>query len=96
MNRILFLLEFSKYFDGIYLKMFLMKRNLFCNVGNAQIWRTYNKNLNNIFRDVMIKVQNSEINVWKVIIIEKAITKSSVGQHGPSTNAKVGSGAAEE
>jgi hypothetical protein len=31
-----------------------------------------------------------------VIIIQKANTKSSVGQHGPPTNTKVGSGAAEE
>jgi hypothetical protein len=30
------------------------------------------------------------------LIIQKANTKSSVGQHGPPTNAKVGSGAAEE
>jgi hypothetical protein len=31
-----------------------------------------------------------------VIIIQKANTTSSVGQHGPPTNAKVGSSAAEE
>jgi hypothetical protein len=30
------------------------------------------------------------------ITIKKASTKSSVGQHGPPTNTKVGSGAAEE
>jgi hypothetical protein len=40
---------------------------------------------------------NSEVNnVSNVIIIQKANTKSSVGQHSPSTNAKVGSGDAEE
>jgi hypothetical protein len=41
-------------------------------------------------------IQNSEVNEENVIIIQKAITKSSVGQYGPETNAKVGSGAAEE
>jgi hypothetical protein len=35
-------------------------------------------------------------NVLNVIIIQRANTKSCVGQHGPPTNAKVGSGAAEE
>jgi hypothetical protein len=41
-----------------------------------------------------IEVQNTEVNnVYNVIIIQKANTKSSVGQHGPLTNAKVGSGA---
>jgi hypothetical protein len=34
--------------------------------------------------------------VSNVIIIQKANTKSSIGQHGPLTNVKVGSGAAEE
>jgi hypothetical protein len=43
------------------------------------------------------KVQNSEVNnVQNVITIQKAITNSSVGQHGPPTNAKVGQGAVEE
>jgi hypothetical protein len=32
-------------------------------------------------------------NVSNVIIIQQANTKYSVGQHGPPTNAKVGSGA---
>jgi hypothetical protein len=42
-------------------------------------------------------IQNSEVNnVSNAIIIQKAITKSSVEQHAPLTNAKVGSGAAEE
>jgi hypothetical protein len=42
-------------------------------------------------------IQNSEVNIVKnVIIIQKANTKSSVGQHGPPTNAKVGAYAAEE
>jgi hypothetical protein len=42
-------------------------------------------------------VRYSEINnVSNVIIIQKANTKSSVGQHGPPTNAKVGSGVMEE
>jgi hypothetical protein len=41
--------------------------------------------------------QNSEVNnVSNVIIIQRANTKSSVGQQGPPTNAKVGSGAIEE
>jgi hypothetical protein len=31
-----------------------------------------------------------------IITIQKANVKSSVRQHGPSANAKVGSGAAEE
>jgi hypothetical protein len=42
-------------------------------------------------------LDRSEVsNVSNVIIIQKANTKSSEGQHGPPTNAKVGSGAAEE
>jgi hypothetical protein len=42
-------------------------------------------------------IQNSKVNnVENAIIIQKAITKSSVGQHGPPTNAKVGSGVAVE
>jgi hypothetical protein len=35
-------------------------------------------------------------NVSKIFIIQKANTKSSVGQHGTSTKAKVESGAMEE
>jgi hypothetical protein len=35
-------------------------------------------------------------NVSNVIIVQKANTKSSVGQYEPPTNAKVESGAAEE
>ena len=36
-----------------------------------------------------ITIQNSEVNkVWNVNIIQKTITKSSVGQHGPPKNAK--------
>jgi hypothetical protein len=47
--------------------------------------------------DHMQLKQNSEVKyVLNVIIIQKAITESSVGQHGPPTNAKVGSGAYEE
>jgi hypothetical protein len=39
-------------------------------------------------------VQNSEVNnVYNVTTVQKAITKSSVGQHGPPADAKVGSGA---
>ena len=34
--------------------------------------------------------------ILNVIIVQKTHTKSSVGQHGPSTEAKVGSGAMEE
>jgi hypothetical protein len=42
-------------------------------------------------------IQNSKINiVQNVIIIQNANTKLSVGQHGPPTKAKVGSGAEEE
>jgi hypothetical protein len=42
-------------------------------------------------------IQNSKVNnVLNIIIILKAITKSSAGQHGPPENAKVGSGDAEE
>jgi hypothetical protein len=42
-------------------------------------------------------MQNSEVNnVQNTTTILKVITKSSVGQHRPPTNAKVGSGAAEE
>jgi hypothetical protein len=43
-----------------------------------------------------VYIKSEVNNVSNVIIIEKANTKSSVGQHGPSTNAKVGPGAAEE
>jgi hypothetical protein len=40
------------------------------------------------------RIQNSEVNnVYNETIVQKAITKSSVGQHRPPTNAKVGSGA---
>jgi hypothetical protein len=43
------------------------------------------------------KIQNSKVNdVSKVIVMQRANTKSSVGQHGSPTNAKVGSGAMEE
>jgi hypothetical protein len=42
-------------------------------------------------------MQNSEVKIIQnVIIIQKANIKSSVGQHGPSTNVKVASDAAEE
>jgi hypothetical protein len=42
-------------------------------------------------------IQNSEVNnVQNAIAIQKAATESSAGQHGPPTNAKAGSGAAEE
>jgi hypothetical protein len=34
--------------------------------------------------------------VLNVIIIQKAYTKSSVGQHGPPTKARIGPGAMEE
>jgi hypothetical protein len=45
----------------------------------------------------MLEIQNGEVNnVQNVIVIQKAITKLSVGQHGRPTNANVGSGAAEE
>jgi hypothetical protein len=41
---------------------------------------------------IPFKRQNSEVNnVSKVIITQNANANSSVGQHGPSTNAKVGS-----
>jgi hypothetical protein len=41
-----------------------------------------------------VAIQNSKVNnVYNVTIVQKAITKSSVGQNGPPTNAKVGSGA---
>jgi hypothetical protein len=40
-----------------------------------------------------VSTQNSEVNnASNVITIQKANTKSSVGQHGRPTNAKVGSG----
>jgi hypothetical protein len=43
------------------------------------------------------QIQNREVNnVENVIIIQKAIAKSSLVQHGPPKNAKVGSGAVEE
>jgi hypothetical protein len=39
-------------------------------------------------------LENSEVkNVYNITVVQKAITKSSVRQHGPPTNAKVGSGA---
>jgi hypothetical protein len=41
--------------------------------------------------DNLISIQNSEVNNNR-----NAITKWSVGQHRPPTNAKVGSGAVEE
>jgi hypothetical protein len=45
-------------------------------------------------RSLYCTVQNSEVqNVWNVIIIQEANRKLSVGQHGPPTNAKTGSGA---
>jgi hypothetical protein len=34
--------------------------------------------------------------VWNVSIIQRAITKPSVGQHGPPTNAEAGSGAMDK
>jgi hypothetical protein len=49
------------------------------------------------FGRIVLEIQNSKVNnVYTAIIIQKAITKSSTGQHGPPTNAKVGSDAAEE
>jgi hypothetical protein len=50
-----------------------------------------------IFLELLVcGIQNSEVNdVSNVIIIQNANTKSSVGQHGPPKNAKVGSGIAE-
>jgi hypothetical protein len=43
------------------------------------------------------ETQNSEVNiVQNVIIIQRANTKSSAGQHGPPRNAKVGSGVMKE
>jgi hypothetical protein len=54
----------------------------------AFVWKFYND---------VIKVQNSAVNnMSNATTIQKANTKSSVGQHGPPTNAKVGSGAMEE
>jgi hypothetical protein len=42
-------------------------------------------------------IPNSEVNnVENVIIIQKTNTKSSAGQHGSSTDGKVGSDAMEE
>jgi hypothetical protein len=42
-------------------------------------------------------IQNNEVNnVQNVIKFQKAITKLIIRQHRPSTNAMVGSGAAEE
>jgi hypothetical protein len=42
-------------------------------------------------------ISNGEVNnAPNVTIIQRANTKSSVGQHGPLKNAKVGSGAMEE
>jgi hypothetical protein len=41
--------------------------------------------------------KNNNIQLISIrLIIQKAITKSSVGHHGPPTNAKVGSGVMEE
>jgi hypothetical protein len=53
---------------------------------------------NNKFLPIdIIQLQNSKVNnVSNIIIIKKTNTKSNVGKHGPPTNAKVGSGAAEE
>jgi hypothetical protein len=46
--------------------------------------------------ELKLQIQNSEVNdVYNAIVIQKAITKSSLGQHGPPTNAKVGSGVAK-
>jgi hypothetical protein len=40
-----------------------------------------------------VEIQNSEVNnVINITIIQKAITKSSVRQHGSPTNVKIGSG----
>jgi hypothetical protein len=51
---------------------------------------------------ILVKVKDyllyySKYKIAKLTItVQKAITKSIVGQDGPPTNAKVGSGAAEE
>jgi hypothetical protein len=51
--------------------------------------------LQNIAPD--IRISYGEVNkVLSVIIIQKAYRKLSVGQHGPPTKAKVGSGAMGE
>ena len=43
------------------------------------------------------KIENSKVNnVQNIIIIQKAIKNTNVGQHRPPTNAKAGSGATEE
>jgi hypothetical protein len=61
----------------------------------ARVWGMRDKNFSqkrNVVPDV--NIQNSEVNnVQNVTTVQKAITKSSVRQHGPPTNAKVGSGA---
>jgi hypothetical protein len=45
----------------------------------------------------VVEIQNGEVqNVSNIIIIQMANIKSSVGQQGPPTNARVGSGAMEE
>jgi hypothetical protein len=51
----------------------------------------------NEWKYMHVHIKNREVNNVSIeCIIQKANKKSSVGQRGPPTNAKVGSGAAEE
>jgi hypothetical protein len=64
--------------------------------GFHKIYRNENVTLFILFSGVL-SISNNEVkNVLKVIIIQKANIKSGVGQHGPRTKAKVGSGAMED
>jgi hypothetical protein len=70
-------------FISIYLFLFVLKRVFF-----FMHSKEYLKH--NIFE---VPIQNREVNN---MLIQRANAKSSVRQHGPPTNAKVGSGAMEE
>ena len=58
---------------------------------------TNEKRKNFLIKGVFVCIQNSAVNnVSNVIIIQKANTKSNLGQHRPPINAKVGSSAKKE
>jgi hypothetical protein len=76
---------------GMSTHIYIIVSNGICSI------RTVSHIGNIVSRHTAVYIQNSEVNnVSNAIIIQKANTKSSAGQHGPSTNAKVESDALEE
>jgi hypothetical protein len=76
----------------------ILKRNSY-SFRNVFVWHVTTSYSLIVILLSSITIQNSEVNnVQNKIIIQRTITKSSVGQHGPPTNAKVhvGTGAIEE